>query len=318
MKAIVIHQAGGPEVLQYEDVADPRPGSRELLVRVAAAGINFSDLGTRRRALDLPIIAGSEAAGSVIQLGADVTDFQVSDVVAFQPVPGSYAELVVVPVDAAVRLPTGMDPSLAAASMLQGRTAYAMSHHAYPIQPGDRVLIHAAAGGVGLLLTQLAKMAGAFVFATVGSGEKFEAVQEAGADFVINYSKDDFAEVVNGETSGDGVNAIYDSVGATTFEKSLTCLGQRGTIVVFGRSSGPIPPFDLGLLSRSGGYVTSTNARKFAPTLELWREHTNQVFDWVHGGQLKVFATRYPLAQAADAHRALQDRATIGKQLLIP
>lgn len=318
MKAVVMHRAGGPEVLQYEEVPDPVPGPGQVLVQVAAAGINFSDLGARRRAEDPPVIAGSEAAGTVIALGPDAGDFRVGDVVAFQPVPGSYAEQVAAPTEAVVKLPAGLNPELAAASMLQGRTAYAMSFHAYPIKPSDRVLVHAAAGGVGLMLTQMAKMAGAYVFATVGSDEKCEAAQEAGADVVINYSRDDFAEVINQETSAEGVNAIFDSVGATTFEKGLTCLAQRGTVIVFGRSSGPIPPLDLGLLGRSGGYVTSTNARRYAPTLDLWRAHTNQVFEWVHTGKLRVFATRYPLAQAAEAHRALQDRRTIGKQLLIP
>lgn len=318
MKAIVMHQAGGPEVLEYEDVPAPIAGPGQLLVRIAAAGINFSDIGNRSRAEHLPMIPGTEAAGTVIAVGPEVADFQASDVVAFQPVPGCYAEQVAAPTDAVVKLRAGMDPALAAASMLQGRTAYAMSAHAYPIKAGDRVLVHAGAGGVGLMLNQMAKMAGAYVFATVGSDEKLEAAHEAGADFVINYSRDDFAEVINKVTSGDGVNAIFDGVGGPTFEKDLACLASRGTVVVFGRSGGPIPPFDLSLLNRSGGYVTSTNARRYAPTLELWRAHTNQVFEWVHSGQLKVFATRRPLANASEAHRALQDRNTVGKQLLIP
>jgi NADPH2:quinone reductase len=193
-----------------------------------------------------------------------------------------------------------------------------MAFHAYPVQAGDRVLIHAGAGGVGLMLTQMAKMAGAYVFATVGSDEKVEHAQEAGANRVINYSRDDFEEIVMRETSGEGVNAVFDSVGQTTFLKGLACLASKGTMVVFGRSSGPIPPFDLSLLGRSGGYVTSTNARRHAPTEEEWRRQSSQVFEWVQAGNLKVWSTTYPLGAASDAHRALQDRKTVGKLLLIP
>jgi NADPH2:quinone reductase len=320
VKAIVMHQAGGPEVLHYEEVPDPAPGPGQVLIDVAAAGINFSDLGARRRAEpgELPSIPGSEAAGTVSAVGEGVTELRVGDVVACQPVPGCYAERVAAPADSAVRLPDGMDPRAAAAAMLQGRTAYAMAYYAYPVKPSDRVLVHAAAGGVGLFLTQMARMIGACVFATVGSDEKIAVAKEAGADRVINYSTQDFAEVINQATGGEGVNAIFDSVGKATFLKGLACLASRGTMVSFGQSGGPIEPFDLSHLARSGGYITRTNARRHAPTLEEWRRHTNQVFDWVHTGQLRVWSTSYPLSEAAYAHRALQDRRTIGKLLLIP
>jgi NADPH2:quinone reductase len=320
MKAIVIHRGGGPEALQYEDAPDPRPGPGQILIDIAAAGINYSDIGERRRASsgDLPVIAGSEASGTVVQTGEGVTEFRVGEIVACQPVPGCYAEKVAAPVDAVVRLPAGMSPTAAAASMLQGRTALAMGLHAYPIEDGDRVLIHAGAGGVGLLLTQVAKMAGAFVFATVGSDAKVPIAREAGADVVINYATEDFATIVNEATNGQGVNAIYDAVGKDTFLRGLDCLASRGTMVSYGQSSGPIEPFDLSHLARSGGYVTRTNARRYAPTLAEWRAQTKQVFDWVCEGRLRIWSTSYPLAQAAEAHRALESRNTVGKQLLIP
>lgn len=320
MKAIVMHEAGGPEVLRYEEVPDPAAAPGQVLIEIAAAGINFTDVGSRRRAgaAELPRIPGSEAAGRVAALGDGVTELSVGDVVACQPVPGCYAEMVAAPVDAVARLPIGMEPEQAATSMLQGRTAYAMAFHAYPIRQGDRVLVHAGAGEVGLLLTQMAKMAGAYVFATVGSDEKVPAAKDAGADCVINYSTEDFEQVVMEATSGRGVNAVYDSVGKATFEKGLACLALRGTMVSYGSASGQIEPVDLGLLQRSAGYITRTNARAHAPTLEEWRHHTAQVFDWVHSGKLRVWTTSYPLAQAADAHRALESRASIGKLLLIP
>ena len=320
MKAIRMHQAGGPEVLQYEDVPDPTPGPGQVLIQVAAAGLNFSDLGARRRVTGekLPTIPGTEAAGTVTAVGEGVAEFRAGDVVACQPVPGCYAEQVAAPVDAVAKLPDGMDPRAAVASMLQGRTAYAMAFHAYPIQPGDRVLIQAGAGGVGLMLTQMAKRAGAYVFATVGSEEKVSVAREAGADYVINYSVDDFEAIVKRETVGQGVNAVYDAVGKTTFLKGLACLAPRGYMVSYGSASGPIEPFDLNLLARSGGYVTRTNARRHAPTLDEWRRQTTQVWAWVHAGELRVWFTAYPLAQAADAQRALENRRTIGKQLLIP
>lgn len=317
MKAIVMHRAGGPEVLQYEDVPDPVPGPGQVLVDVAAAGINFSDLGAMRRAASFPMIAGSEAAGTVTAIGAGVSEFQAGDIVACQ-VRGCYAERVAAPATSVAKLPSGMDPRAAAAAMLQGRTAYAMGFYAYPIKSGDRVLIHAGAGGVGLLLTQVAKMAGAYVFSTVGSDDKIAAAREAGADHVINYSSQDFEAVVMDATDGQGVQAIFDSVGKTTFVKGLGCLAAKGTMVSYGQSSGPIGPVDLDLLSRSGGYITRTNARRHAPTLQEWRCQNQQVFDWVNTGRLKVRLATYRLADAGAAHRALEGRQTIGKLLLIP
>lgn len=320
MKAIRIHSPGDPEVYRYEDVADPVAGPGEVLVRIAAAGINYSDVGARRNAElgSLPVIAGSEAAGTVIAIGEGVTNIGVGEMVAFQPVPGCYAEMVAAPGSQVVKIPTGMRAEAAAATMLQGRTAYAMAFHAYPIKAGDRVLIQAGAGGVGLLLTQMAKMAGAYIFSTVGSDEKRQAAREAGADTVINYSTEDFEEAVMKATGGQGVNAVYDAVGQTTFLKGITCLSRNGVMVSYGRASGPIEPFDVSLLARVGGYVTSTAARHHAPTDEERHRQASLVLQWVQEGKLKLRYTTYPLERAADAHGDLEGRKSIGKLLLIP
>ena len=331
MKAIRIHRPGGPEVLQYEDAPDPVAGPGQVLIQVGAAGINFSDLGARRNGgapdvearrseapVRFPIVAGGEAAGTVISVGDGVTGFRTGDAVACQPVPGCYAEKVVASITSVVKVPRGMEPAAAVAAMLQARTAYAMAFHAYPIRAGNQVLIQAGAGGVGLLLTQMAKMQGAYVLSTVGSDEKIAAAQEAGADHVVNYSRDDFAQAVMTATKGEGVNAIYDAVGQETFVKGLSCLASKGTLVSYGQASGPIEPFDLSLLARSGGYITRTNARRFAPTQEEWYRHTALVLDWAGTGKIKLRYTTYPLFRAADAHKDLEQRRSVGKLVLIP
>lgn len=320
MKAIRVHQPGGPEVLQYEDADDPDVSSGNVLIQLEAAGINFSDTGSRARGdgATYPCTPGSEGAGRIIAIGNGVSGFEVGDLVACQGAPGCYAELVSAPVEAVAKIPAGLALEDAAAVMLQGRTAYAMAFQAYQTKHGDRVLIHAAAGGVGLLLTQMAKQAGAIVFATVGSDEKIGAAREAGADHVINYSTEDFAGVINSETDGAGVNAIFDSVGRATLTRGLECLASRGYLISYGQASGPIEPFDVSLLSRSGGYITRTNARRYAPTVEGWRFQVSEVFAWVKSGRLEVRRTSYPLAEAAAAHRDLESRRTIGKLLLIP
>jgi NADPH2:quinone reductase len=253
-------------------------------------------------------------------LGEGVTQFKVGDGVAcqYQPPAGCYAEFAAIDVSGTVKLPSGVSHEDAAASLLQGRTAYAMAFQAYQTKAGDRILIHAAAGGVGLLMTQMVKRAGANVFATVGSDEKVDAAKEAGADCVINYSTEDFADVINRDTNGEGVNAIFDSVGRSTFLKNFDCLASRGYVVSYGQASGPIPPLDTGLLARSGGYVTRTNARRYTDGEEGWRFQVDQVFGMISSGTLKVRAERYPLANAADAHRDLEERRSIGKLLLIP
>lgn len=320
MKAIRVYEPGGPEVLRYEDAPEPTVGPGHVLIRLAACGINFSDTGARSRGdgAAYPYTPGSEGAGTVIATGEGVTEFEAGDLVACQGATGCYAEVASVPAETVAKVPAGISLEDAAAAMLQGRTAYAMAFQAYQTKHGDKVLIHAAAGGVGLLLTQMAKHAGAVVFATVGSDAKIAVAEEAGADHVINYSREDFAEVVNRATNGDGVNAIFDSVGKTTFTKGLACLGSRGYLISYGQASGPIDPFDLALLSRSGGYVTRTNARRYAPTLEGWRFQVSEVFAWIKSGRLTLRRTSYPLSQAAAAHRDLEQRTSIGKLLLIP
>ena len=320
MKAIRIHEAGGPDVLRYEEVPEPKPGPGEVLIDLVAAGINFSDIGSRRRgdAATRPYTPGSEGAGSIVSIGAGVTDLRIGELVACQGAAGCYADMVAAPVESVAKMPAGIAAEDAAAAMLQGRTAYAMAFQAYQTKPGDRLLIHAAAGGVGLLLTQMAKQAGAYVFATVGNDDKVDIAREAGADSVINYSREDFTAAVNKETGGEGVNAIFDSVGNATFVKGLECLASRGYMISYGQASGPIEPFDLSLLSRSGGYVTRTNAKRYGPTLEGWRFQVSEVFAWIKSGRLKIRRTSYPLAQAAGAHRDLEGRRTTGKLLLIP
>lgn len=323
MKAVVMHAYGGPEVLRYEDAPDPVAGPGQVVVRVQAAGINFSDTGARRAnyngtAADLPCIIGSEAVGPIVAVGEGVTGWQVGDVVGSQGPRGCYAELAALPTEQLVRIPAGLEPARAIPGLLQARTAYAMSHGAYHVQPGDRVLVHAAAGGVGYLLVQMAKRLGGEVFATVGSDTKAAIAQEAGADHVINYSTQDFAAAVMELTGGQGVKAIYDSVGKSTYPQDLQCLGNRGVIVIYGSASGPIGAVDLTPLNKMGGYVTHTAARHFATTRQEYLRQSNEVMGWVAAGTLRVRSTTYPLAQAAQAHADLEGRGTTGKLVLLP
>ncbi len=319
MKAVRVHEPGGPEVLRYEDVPDPSVGPGQVLIDVAAAGVNYMDIGRRRSASapDLPLILGGESAGTVAAVGEGVTEFVAGDVVAYHGPPG-YAEKVVAPVARVIKLPPGMKAETGAAIMLQGLTAHALAHGAYNVKSGDRVLVQAGAGGVGSLLTQMAKNAGAYVFATVGSDDKIQAAKEAGADTVMNYSEQDFEEEIAEATRGQGVHAVFDAVGKDTFLKGINCLASRGFMVSFGQASGPIEPFDPALLSRMGGYVTRTGLAHYAGTREEWLQRANELLGWVNTGKIKVRTTAYPLSKAADAHADLQGRKTIGKLLLIP
>ena len=334
MKAAVVHQPGGPEALQYEDVADPVPGPDEILIENRAAGINFSDTGRRRNADpdELPLILGSEAAGAILAVGTnvDAADFKVGDYVACQGASGGYAERVICRVrDAAAGggsraqggrvtpVPAEVKPEDAVAAMLQALTAHAMAFGAYNVKAGDRVLIQAGAGGVGLMLTQMARIAGAFVFATVGDDAKVAFAREAGADEVINYTKEDFEERVMQATGGDGVNAVFDAVGEPTFLKGARCLAPLGTIVSYGAAGGPVAPFRLSQIG-SGRYVVSTRMSVHTPTRAAWRERAATVLDWVKTGKLRTRTTAYPLARAADAHRDLEERRSVGKLILVP
>ena len=254
MKAVRIHQPGGPEVLQYEDCPDPTAGPGQVLIRTAAIGLNFAETRVRQGAApaSLPLILGGEAAGTVVAVGSDVTEFSEGDAVAVANASQCYAELVAAPVGRTVKLPPGMDAKLAAASLVQGMTAHCMALGAYKVRRNDWILVHAGAGGVGMLITQMAKRRGAKVIATVGSDAKIAAAKEVGADVVVNYTTQDFEVEVKSITNGIGVNGIFDSVGKATFLKGLNCLAELGTIAVFGYASGDTDPLDINLLHRGG------------------------------------------------------------------
>lgn len=320
MRAVVVSATGGPEALEYVERPDPVPGPGELVIEVAASGVNFIDVYHRegRYPLPLPFIAGNEGAGRVAAIGADVTGFSVGDTVAWASVIGSYAELAVIPAAMAVPVPEGVTPELAAASLLQGMTAHYLTHSVHRVRPGDTVLVHAAAGGMGLLLTQIAKLLGARVIGTVSSDEKEKLARQAGADEVLRY--DGFAEAVRDLTGGSGVDVVYDGVGAATFEGSLASLRPRGMMALYGAASGPVPPFDPMRLSTLGSlFLTRPILAHYIATREELLERANAVFGWLASGDLNVLISRrYPLAEARRAHEDLQARRSTGKLLLIP
>jgi NADPH2:quinone reductase len=321
MKAIRVHTTGGPEVLKYEDVPEPKAGAGEAVVKLDASGVNFIDVYQRVGLYPkpLPLTLGSEGAGTVTAVGDGVTDARVGDRVAYQNVLGAYAEYAVVPAAQLVSVPDGVTTKQAAALMLQGMTAHYLAISTYPLKSGDTCLVHAAAGGVGLLLCQIAKMRGARVIGTVSTEAKAKLAREAGADEVINYTTHDFETEVKRITGGVGVQVVYDSVGRTTFDKSLASLARRGMLVLFGQSSGPVPPIDLQVLNRGGSlFVTRPTLGHYTATREelLWR--AKDVFDWVKARKLRVrIGAEFTLANAAEAHRELEGRKTTGKVLLI-
>ena len=322
MQAIQITQTGGADVLQLHELPTPTPGPGEALIRIEACGVNFIDIYLRedRYPSPLPFIPGQEAAGVVVALGPGVTDFKVDDRIAWCGVPGTYAQFAIAPVARLIAIPDGVSTLQAAAAMLQGMTAHYLAHSSYAIQPGDAVLIHAGAGGVGLLLIQMAKRLGARVFATVSTEEKAGLAQAAGADEAILYTREDFAAKVREFTSGAGVPVVYDSVGKTTFDGSLSCLRPRGILVLYGGSSGAVPPFDLIQLSTRGSlYITRPTLNAYIATREELVQRAGDVLGWVAEGTLKLrLEHNYPLADAAQAHRDLEARKTTGKLLLIP
>jgi NADPH:quinone reductase and related Zn-dependent oxidoreductases len=320
MKAIRVTQVGGPEVLQYVDVDAPQPSIGEAVVRIEAIGVNFIDVYHRTGLykMPLPFIPGSEAAGVVLEVGPGVDSVKKGDRVAYAMVRGSYAEYALAPVDKLVPLPDGIDAKTAASAMLQGMTAHYLSTSVHPIAAGETVLIHAAAGGVGALLTQMAKMRGARVFGTA-SAKHMDIAREAGCDVVIDYTKDDFESIVMSETDGKGCNVVYDSVGKTTFDKSLECCGLRATLGLFGQSSGVVPPFDPGRLAKNGVFLTRPSLGHYTATREELMGRARDVFEWIGSGRLTLRIDReVPLRDAAEAHRALEARETTGKVLLIP
>ena len=322
MRAIRVHQYGGPEVLKWEEQPAPKPEAGQALVRLEAVGVNYIDIYHRTGLYKnpLPFTLGLEGAGVVEAVGAGVSEVRVGERVAYQGVQGSYATHALVPAARLVSLPAGLDARTGAAAMLQGMTAHYLVHATYPLKPGETALVHAAAGGVGLLLIQMAKRLGARVLGTVSTPEKALLAKEAGADEIIQYTTQDFEAEVKRLTGGRGAQVVYDSVGKTTFEQSLNVLAPRGTLVLFGQASGPVPPVDLGTLAAKGSlYVTRPTLGHYVATREELLKRAGEVLGWVKSGELKLrIEHTFPLAQAAEAHRALEGRRTTGKVLLLP
>jgi NADPH:quinone reductase len=322
MKAIRIAETGGPEVLQLAELPIPQPGPGQVLIRVEAIGLNFIEIYFRKGVYktSFPITPGTEAAGTVEELGPGVTGFAAGDTVASSSVLGSYAEYALVPAAQLVKVPAGLAPEKAAAVMLQGMTAHYLAYSTHPLKAGETALIHAAAGGVGLLLTQIAARLGARVIATVSTAAKAKLARGAGASDAILYGEQDFEAEVKRLTGGKGVDVVYDSVGKTTFEKSLNCLRPRGLLALFGASSGPVPPFDLAQLNSKGSlYVTRPSLWHYIATRAELEWRAGDVLGWAAKGELKLRTEFvYPLAEAAQAHSDLEGRKSTGKVLLVP
>jgi len=322
MKAIRVKALGGPEVLTLEDIPDPKPAPGEAVVKLEAAGLNYIDVYYRTGLYkaQLPITLGVEGGGVVTEVGPNVTEVKAGDRVAYSGVLGSYAQFAAVPAARLVKLPEGLDGKMGAAAMLQGMTAHYLSHATYPLKPGDWCLVHAAAGGVGLLLCQMAKMRGARVIGTVSTEAKAKLARAAGADEVILYTTQDFEAEVKRITGGAGVPVVYDSVGKTTFDKSLNCLAPRGVMVLYGQSSGPVPSLDPAILNQKGSlFLTRPSLVHHTATRQELLQRSGDVLGWIKAGKLKLrIDLTLPLAQAADAHRQLEGRQTTGKVLLIP
>lgn len=321
MKAIRIHQHGGPEVLLYEDAPLPEPGPGEARVKIEAAGVNYIDTYHRRGSYEqaMPFTPGMEGGGVVDALGEGVTAVSLGDRVAYAMHIGSYAEYAIVPSWRLVKVPDGIETEVAAASMLQGMTAQYLTRTTYPVKTGDTVLIHAAAGGVGLLLVQVAGLLGARVIGTASTAEKAELAKEYGADEIILYDDTDFEKEVERLTEGKGVDAVYDGVGQATFGKSLNCLRPRGYMVLFGQASGPVKPIDPQLLNQKGSlFLTRPTLSHYAASREETQMRADDLFGWIASGDLKVRIDRsFPLAEAAAAHRYIEGRRTKGKLLLL-
>ena len=322
MKAIRIHGQGGPDVMRYEDVPEPTPKAGEAVVKIDAAGLNYIDVYYRTGLykVEMPITLGLEGAGTVSAVGEGVRDVKVGDKVAYTGVPGAYAQLAAVPADRLVVLPAGVSARQGAAAMLQGMTAHYLACTTWPLKPGDTCLVHAAAGGVGLLLCQMAKMRGARVIGTVSTDEKAKLAREAGAAEVIQYTTQDFEAEVKRITGGKGCQVIYDSVGKTTFEKGFNCLAPRGMMILYGQSSGPVGTFDPGILGAKGSlFLTRPSLFAYTATREELVQRAGEVLGWIRDGKLKLrMEFEFPLKDAAEAHRQLEGRKTTGKVLLIP
>lgn len=322
MRAIVVDAYGGPEVLTYKEVPDPAPGPGQALVQVAAAGVNFIDIYHRegRYPLPLPMIPGSEGVGTVRRIGPGVSKVAVGDLIAWPLVPGSYAELAVIPESKAVHVPDGIEPEIAAAAMVQGLTAHYLTRSTYALRPGDDVLVHAAAGGMGLLLTQVVKLHGGRVIGTVSSQAKAQLARDAGADEIIRYDQEDFPQRVRDLTGGRGVDVVYDGVGRSTFEGDLLSLHPRGMLVLYGAASGPVPPFDPQRLQGHGSlFLTRPTLGHYVADRDELLNRAADVFDWISSGAMKIaIPHRYRLSDARRAHEDLAARRTTGKLMLIP
>jgi NADPH2:quinone reductase len=322
MKAMRFHQHGGPEVLVYEDAPAPEAGTGEAVVQIEAIGLNYIDTYHRDGLypVELPCIPGMEAAGTIARIGEGVEGVQVGDRVAYAGALGSYADEAAVPADRLVPLPDDVSSEVGAAAMLQGMTAHYLAHGSYPLGSEDTALIHAGAGGVGLLLIQMAKRLGARVLTTVSTEEKEQLARGAGADEVIRYTEQDFEQDVMAMTEGRGVDVVYDSVGKTTFDKSLNVLRPLGYLVLFGQSSGPVEPIDPGILNVKGSlFLTRPTMAHYIQTREALLARAGDVLGWIGSGELNLrIGDRFALSAAADAHRALQGRKTTGKVVLLP
>jgi NADPH2:quinone reductase len=322
MKHIQVSKVGGPEELKLVESSRPAPAAGQALVRIAASGVNFIDVYFRTglHKADLPFTPGSEASGTVDSVGPGVTVVKPGDRVAYAMARGSYAEYALVPADQLVPLPKEVDFNTAAAALLQGMTAHYLTHSTYPVKPGDTCLVHAAAGGAGRLVVQMAKMLGATVYGTVGTDAKAAVAKEAGADETIVYTRADFATEVKRLTGGKGLDVIYDSVGATTFLKGLDLLRPRGMMALFGNSSGKADPIDPAILNPKGSlFLTRPSLAHYVLTREelLWR--AGDVFSWIGSGKLKLLIDKtYSLSDAAESHRDLEGRKTTGKLLIVP
>ncbi|MPZ13523.1 MAG: zinc-binding dehydrogenase [Chloroflexi bacterium] len=322
MKAVRIHEPGGPDVLRLEELPTPVPGPGQALVSIEAAGVNFIDIyyRTGQYQMALPATLGQEGSGSVEAIGDGVTDVTVGDRVAWSGVLGAYADHALVPADRLVHLPSHLDARQGAATMLQGMTAHYLAFSTAHLETHDVCLVHAAAGGVGQLLCQLLKMRGARVIGTVSTETKAQIAREAGADDVILYTEQDFEPVVKRLTDGRGVAVVFDSVGCDTFEKSLNCVRTRGSLVLYGASSGPAPPVDPQVLNAKGSiWLTRPSIVHYTATRAELCQRAEELFDWIASGKVRLRIDRtYPLAEAAGAHRALSARETMGKILLTP
>jgi NADPH2:quinone reductase len=322
MKAVRVHKYGGPEVLTLEEIPLPEPKAGEARVKIEAIGVNFIDIYQRTGLypLQTPFILGTEGAGIVDAVGPNVTEVKKGERVGYASIPGSYAEYAIVPAARLVPIPPNIDARTAAALMLQGMTAHYLTYSTYPLKKGETALLHAAAGGVGLLLIQIAKQLGATVIGTVSTEAKAKLAKEMGADHLILYTQTDFLAEVKKLTDGRGVNVVYDSVGQTTFDKSLDCLRPRGYLVLFGQSSGPVPPFDPGKLAAKGSlFLTRPSLPHYTLERSELLQRANDVFNWTGAGKLKLRIDKtFSIAEAAKAHRDLEERKTTGKVILLP